>query len=166
MFTTNSLCLIICPIHEWRLFLKLFKKIFLLSPFEKLLLFYSICPFYFLIFSSTMFQMHLLPFNHFLPKVHVCDPQRKTLQIKYSNIFIQQNATLYILFISGNRPTCFGWYHHPSPGAHTTVSTASIICHTFTATCGYRGRVRTGLSVLWVAYATHSTLKPVPTLSR
>jgi hypothetical protein len=26
--------------------------------------------------------------------------------------------------------------------------------------------VGTGLSVLWVAYATHSTLKPVPTLSR
>jgi hypothetical protein len=24
----------------------------------------------------------------------------------------------------------------------------------------------TGLSVLWVAYATHSTLKPVPTLPR
>jgi hypothetical protein len=30
----------------------------------------------------------------------------------------------------------------------------------------YRGRVGTGLSVLWVAYATHSTLKPVPTLPR
>jgi len=27
-------------------------------------------------------------------------------------------------------------------------------------------RVGTGLSVLWVAYATHSTLKPVPTLPR
>jgi hypothetical protein len=26
--------------------------------------------------------------------------------------------------------------------------------------------VGTGLSVLWVAYATHSTLKPVPTLPR
>jgi hypothetical protein len=25
--------------------------------------------------------------------------------------------------------------------------------------CRYRGRVGTGLSVLWVAYATHSTLK-------
>jgi hypothetical protein len=35
--------------------------------------------------------------------------------------------------------------------------TASGICHTFTATCRYRGRVGTGLSVLWVAYATHST---------
>jgi len=51
----------------------------------------------------------------------------------------------------------------PSSGAHTTVSTASGICHTVTAICRYRGRVRTGLSVLWVAYVTHSTLKPVPT---
>jgi hypothetical protein len=36
MFTTNSLCLIICPIHEWPLFLSIFKVIFLLSPFDKL----------------------------------------------------------------------------------------------------------------------------------
>ena len=50
--------------------------------------------------------------------------------------------------------------------AHTTVSTASGVCHTVTATCRYRGRVGAGLSVMWVAYATHSTLKPVPTLLR
>jgi hypothetical protein len=48
----------------------------------------------------------------------------------------------------------------------TTVTTASGICHTVTATCRYRGRVGNGLSVLWVAYANHSTLKPVPTLPR
>jgi hypothetical protein len=47
-----------------------------------------------------------------------------------------------------------------------TVSTASGICHTVTAICRYRGRVGTCLSVLWVAYVTHSTLKPVPTLPR
>jgi hypothetical protein len=41
-----------------------------------------------------------------------------------------------------------------------TVSTASGICHTVTAICRYRGRVGTGLNVLWVAYVTHSTLKP------
>jgi hypothetical protein len=35
------------------------------------------------------------------------------------------------------------------------------ICHAVTAICRYRGRVGTGLSVLWVAYATHSTLKPM-----
>ena len=60
----------------------------------------------------------------------------------------------------------FQVYHHPSSGAQTTVSTASGICHTVIATCRYRGRVGTGLSVLWVVYATHSTLKPVPTLPR
>ena len=40
------------------------------------------------------------------------------------------------------------------------------ICHTATAICRYRGRVGTGLSVLWVAYATNSTLKPDPALPR
>jgi hypothetical protein len=55
---------------------------------------------------------------------------------------------------SGNCSTCFKWYHHRQSGAQTTVSTASGICHTVTATCRYRGRVGTGLSVL-------CTLKPV-----
>jgi hypothetical protein len=66
--------------------------------------------------------------------------------------YIQQDATLHGLFISGNCSICFGWYFHPSSGAHTTVSTASGICHTVTAICRYRGKVGTGLSVLWVAY--------------
>jgi hypothetical protein len=78
-------------------------------------------------------------------------------------IYIQQDAKLHSLFISGNCSTRFGWYFHPSSGTNTTVSTASVICHTVTAICRYRGRVGTGLSVLWIAYATHSTLKPVPT---
>ena len=69
-------------------------------------------------------------------------------------------------FLTGNSSACFGWYHHQSSGAQTTVSTSSGICHTVTATCRYRGRVGTGLSVLWVTYVTHSTLKPVPTLPR
>ena len=73
--------------------------------------------------------------------------------------YIQQEAKLNSFFISGNCSTCFGWYFHPSSGVHTTVSTASGICHTVTAICPYRGRVGTGLSVLWVAYATHSTLR-------
>ena len=75
----------------------------------------------------------------------------------YSNIYSTRcNVTQFIL--SGNCTTCFGWYHHPSSGTQTTGSTASGICHTVTAICRYRGRVGTGLSVLWVAYATHSTL--------
>jgi hypothetical protein len=65
--------------------------------------------------------------------------------------YIQHDATLHSLFISGNCSTCFGWYFHPSSGAHTTVSTASGNCHnTVTAICRYRGRVGAGLSVLWV----------------
>jgi hypothetical protein len=72
-------------------------------------------------------------------------------------IYIQQDATLHSLFISGNSSTCFGWYLQPSSGAHTTVSTASGICHTVTAICRYRERVRTGLRVLWVAYTISST---------
>jgi hypothetical protein len=35
--------------------------------------------------------------------------------------YIQQDATLQSLFISGNCSTCFGWYFHPSSGAHTIV---------------------------------------------
>jgi hypothetical protein len=50
--------------------------------------------------------------------------------------------------------TCYGWYLHQSSGAHTTVSTASGIFYTVTAIYRYRGRVGTGLIVLWVAYAT------------
>jgi hypothetical protein len=72
-------------------------------------------------------------------------------------ICIQQDAKLYNLFISGNCSTCFGFYFHPSSGAHTSVSTASGICHTVTAICRYRGKVGTCLSVLWMVYATHSS---------
>ena len=51
----------------------------------------------------------------------------------YSYIYIQQDATLHSLFISGNCSTCFGWYLHSSSGVHTTVSTASGTCQTVTA---------------------------------
>ena len=48
---------------------------------------------------------------------------------EYSNIYPTRcKVTQFIL--SGNCSTCFGWYHHPSSGAETTVSTASGICHT------------------------------------
>jgi hypothetical protein len=63
------------------------------------------------------------------------------------HVYIQQDATLHSLFISWNCSTCFGWYFHPSSRAHTIVSTASVICHTVTAICRYRGRVGTGVAV-------------------
>jgi hypothetical protein len=66
-------------------------------------------------------------------------------------LYIQQDATLHSLFyletalyVSGGTIT-----HHQK--RKTTVFTASGICHTVTAICRYRRRVRTGLSVLWVA---------------
>ena len=63
-------------------------------------------------------------------------------------IYAQQDETLHSLFISGNCSTCFGWYLHPLSGAHTTVSRASGTCQTVTATCRYRGRVRTAFQLL------------------
>ena len=56
-------------------------------------------------------------------------------EYRFILIDILQDATLHSSLISGNCSTCFGWYLHPSSGAHTTVSTASGICHTVTATC-------------------------------
>jgi hypothetical protein len=62
---------------------------------------------------------------------------RKENIIFHIPIYIQQDAMLHSLFYleTGNCSTCFGRYLHPSSGAHTTVSTASGICHTVTATC-------------------------------
>jgi hypothetical protein len=51
-----------------------------------------------------------------------------------------------------NFSTYFGWYIHPSSGAHTTVFTAFGTGQTVTATYRYRGRVGTGLSVVWEMY--------------
>jgi hypothetical protein len=59
---------------------------------------------------------------------------------KYIPKHIQHDATLRNLFISWNCSTCFGWYLHPSSGAQRTVSTASGICQTVTATCRYSRR--------------------------
>ena len=66
---------------------------------------------------------------------------QRSVHRKYILIYIQQDATLHSLFISGNRSTCFGWYLHPSSEAHTTVSAASGTCQTIIATCHYRGGV-------------------------
>jgi hypothetical protein len=58
-------------------------------------------------------------------------------------IYIQQDATLHCLLYLETALHISGWYYYPSSGAQTTVSTASGICHTVTATCRYRGRVGT-----------------------
>ena len=84
-------------------------------------------------------------------------PPKRTTILIYVVCLTRRNVTQFIL--ARNCSTYFGWNHHPLSGAQTTVSTASGICHTVTAICRYRGRAGTGLSVLWVAYATHSILK-------
>jgi len=58
--------------------------------------------------------------------------------MKYRPISVQQDATIYNLFISVNRSTCFRWYLHPSSGAHVTVFIASGIIQTVTDTCHER----------------------------
>jgi hypothetical protein len=60
---------------------------------------------------------------------------RLNIKNSFIPIYIQQDATLHSLFISGNCSTRFGWYLHPSSGAHTAISTASGICQTVSATC-------------------------------
>jgi len=54
---------------------------------------------------------------------------------KYIPIIVQQDATKYSSFIPVNLSTCFVWYLHPTSGVHVTVSTASGISKTVTATC-------------------------------
>jgi len=79
---------------------------------------------------------------YFLPQSYPGSPQmrkistRKTYKkflftfqgpriVKYIPIIVQQDATVYSLFISANSSTCFGWYLHPSSRAHVTVSTVT-----------------------------------------
>jgi hypothetical protein len=58
--------------------------------------------------------------------------------LNHSNICpTRYNVTQFRL--SGNCSTCFGWYHHPSSGAQTSLSTASGICHTAIAAGGSNG---------------------------
>jgi len=49
-------------------------------------------------------------------------------------IILQEDASIYSLFTSVNRCTCFGWCLHPSSGDRVTVSTAFGISKTATAT--------------------------------
>jgi hypothetical protein len=48
----------------------------------------------------------------------------------------------------------------------TTVTTASGNRYTVLLSAAFVEELEQVLRVLWVAYATHSTLKPVPTLPR
>jgi hypothetical protein len=80
MFTTNSLCLFIRAAHDWRLFFKIFKIIYLLSPSVSLSVILSVNS-----FLNIPLQHHVSnPFttlSSFSPTVHVSDPLRATFQI-------------------------------------------------------------------------------------
>jgi hypothetical protein len=70
-----------------------------------------------------------------------------------------QSYTVYLcletaLHVSGGIPPIIR-------SAYNCIYTIWYLSHTVTAICRNRGIVETGLSVLWVAYATHSKLKPV-----
>jgi hypothetical protein len=67
---------------------------------------------------------------------------RKEVFLTYMPIIIQDDATIYGLFISVNCSKFFGWYLHPPSGAHIAVSTASGIIKTVTA--NFRERDWTG----------------------
>jgi hypothetical protein len=67
----------------------------------------------------------------------------------------QQDAHVTEFILSDSCYTCFGRYYHPSSRAQTTATTAS----------GNRYTVLLSAAI-GEAYATHNTLKPVPTLPR
>ena len=54
------------------------------------------------------------------------------------SVTVQQDGTIYSLLYICNRSTCFGWYLHPSPGAHITVITTSGTGQTLSANFHYR----------------------------
>ena len=58
-------------------------------------------------------------------------PQRNRWMIRIIFWYISNKMQRYTVYLFlENCSTCFGWYLHPSSGAHTTVSTASGTCHT------------------------------------
>jgi hypothetical protein len=65
--------------------------------------------------------------------------ERKQLYLQHlvfvTPLLLPAASNVIQFILSGNSSTCFVWYHHPSSGAQTTVSTTSGICHTVTATC-------------------------------
>jgi hypothetical protein len=82
-------------------------------------------------------------------------------------IYIQQDATLHSLFyletavhVSGGTST------HHQEGKQLYLQHLVFVTPLLLPAAIVEELEPTGLSVLWVAYVTHSTLKPVPTLPR
>jgi len=79
--------------------------------------------------------------SHILGEVHCACPfvccRPKTIQRLYGNNCPTRYNYIQII-LSVNRSTCFGWYLHPSSGAHVTVFTVSGNIENVTATCRER----------------------------
>ena len=82
--------------------------------------------------------------------------------MKFMPIIVQEDATIYSLFISINRSTCFGWYLHPSSEAHVTVSTTRTVNKTVTATCCERDWTGTERDWMGTAVPVQSRSRQVP----
>jgi hypothetical protein len=86
------------------------------------------------VFSHTIYLLNTLCSLN----LHNLNPTQKIMFQKVTQwnlpIITQRDATIYSLFTSVNCATCFRWYLHPSSAAHVTVSTASVISKTVTAT--------------------------------
>jgi hypothetical protein len=102
IFTTNLLCLIRCPNHEWHGFFKILKSG---SSFERLHQSLFCLP-----ILNILLQHHVsnafMTLSSFFPRVHVSDPYRATLQIQLfyfqtrvirSSCFLLWNTTLACL---------------------------------------------------------------------
>ena len=83
MFTTNSFCRIVCPIHEWRLFFKIFKNNLPSFTLWKSSSFVILSAHF--IFNIPL-QHHVsnafMIISSFFPTVCVSDPQTATLQVQ------------------------------------------------------------------------------------
>ena len=86
MFTTNSLCLIVCPIHEWRLFFFFLISKSNLSSFALWKTSSFVIPFvhfiYTILLQLRVSNAFIILSLFFSSTVHISDPQRATLQIK------------------------------------------------------------------------------------
>jgi len=88
-FTSNSLCLTVCPVYEWLLFFYIFKSnlpsfaLWKTSSFVILSVHFTF---------NILLQLHVsntfMTLSSFFPTVHVSDPQTATLQIQLFISFI------------------------------------------------------------------------------
>ena len=80
--------------------------------------------------TRTVLTARTFNLIYFKIRVNTFKCETNFVHRKCVQTYIQQDATLHSLTISGNCSACFGWCLHISSGAHTTVFTASGTCQT------------------------------------